>query len=63
MSQMQHNIVGGGDSQRSVNASNPAHSLDLIIPGKPEFQSHTVMQAIAQDYQKPPVMWFKCLKD
>lgn len=46
---MQHDIVGGGDSQRSVDASNPAHSLDLIIPGKPESQSHVVLHVIAQD--------------
>lgn len=51
---MQHDIVGGGHSQRSVDASNPAHSLDLIIPGKPEFQSHTVTQVIAQDVSETP---------
>lgn len=46
---MEHDGVGGGDSQHSVDASDPAHSLHLIIPGKPEFQSYTVIQVIAQD--------------
>lgn len=30
---MEHDGVGGGDSQHSVDASDPAHSLHLIIPG------------------------------
>lgn len=45
---MQHLTVGGGDSLCSIDVSNPAYSLNLIIPGKPEIQSHSVIQVIVQ---------------